>query len=155
MLALTFQIGADRVAIDVRRVRRVVPRVRLSPAPAGARGLAGVFVYRGQVVPVVDLYRLAGAGDCPPHLSSRIILVPYPADTESLVGLLATQVAEIRELPAHTTDVTGSAHGLGPPMADGAAVLRILDPDRLLASIDLDPALLELPTLDGPGGTGS
>lgn len=149
MLALTFQIGADRVAIDVRRIRRVVPRVRLMPAPAGARGLAGVFVYRGRVVPVVDLYRLAGAGDCPPHLSSRIILVPYPSGSESLVGLLATQVAEIRELPAPPADSTEPSHGLGPPMADGATVLRMLDADRLLASLDLDPSVFAI-----PGGTG-
>src|SRR5258707_289829 len=110
MLALTFQIGADRVAIDVRRVRRVVPRVRLAPAPAGARGLAGSFVYRGRVVPVLDLHRLAGAGDCPSHLSSRIILVPYPAGSESLVGLLAAQVADIREL-AEPPDSTEFVHG--------------------------------------------
>ena len=32
MLALTFQVGPDRVAVDVRRVREVVPRVRLTPA---------------------------------------------------------------------------------------------------------------------------
>ena len=148
MLALTFQIGADRVAIDVRRVRRVVPRVRLSPPPPAAGGLAGVFVYRGQVVPVVDFYRLAGFGECPAHLSSRIILVPYPADTDRLVGLLATQVAEIRELPDPPAD-TESVRGLGPPVADGTAVLRILDADRLLAALDLDPAVFAR-----PGGTG-
>jgi chemotaxis-related protein WspB len=150
MLALTFQIGTDRVAIDVRRVRRVVPRVTLSPAPGGAGGLAGVFVYRGQVVPVVDLYRLAGAGVCPPLLSSRIILVPFPAGTERLVGLLATQVADIRDIPAPPADNPGPAKsGLGSPQADGASVLRVLDPDRLLALLNLDPALLAV-----PGGTG-
>ena len=148
MLALTFQIGADRVAIDVRRVRRVVPRMRLSP-PASASGLAGVFVYRGQVVPVVDFYRLAGIGECPAHLSSRIILVPYPADTNRLIGLLATQVAEIRELPDAPVDCTESTRGLGPPLADGTSVLRILDADRLLAALDLDPAIFARP--GGPG----
>ena len=52
-----------------------------------------MFVYRGRVVPVVDLHALAGVGECPPHLSSRIILFPFPLDVpESLVGLLATQV---------------------------------------------------------------
>ncbi|HEY3787846.1 MAG TPA: chemotaxis protein CheW, partial [Urbifossiella sp.] len=127
MLALTFQIGADRLAIDVRRIRRVVPRLRLSPAPAASTALAGAFVYRGHVVPVVDLYRLAGAGECPPHLSSRIILVPFPRDSESLVGLLATQVAEIRELPVLPAADSSQSAVLGPPMADGAAVLRLLD----------------------------
>jgi len=149
MLALTFQVGADRVAIDVRRVRRVVPRVQLLPAPAGARGLAGVFVYRGRVVPVVDLHRLAGDGDCPPHLSSRIILVPFPSGSERLVGLLAAQVADIRELAVPPADSTGPFCGLSSPMADGVAVLRVLDADRLLASLDLDPEVFVI-----PGGTG-
>jgi chemotaxis-related protein WspB len=136
MLALMFQVGADRVAVDVRRVREVVPRVRLIPASRAPDWLSGVFVYRGRVVPVVDLHRLAGFGECPPHLSSRIILVPYPSGTDQLVGLLATQVAEIRELslgPASTTAKTG----YGPPQADGNGTLRLLDPDRLLAQVDL------------------
>lgn len=145
MLALTFQIGSVRVALDVRRIRRVVPRVQLLTAPPGSRGLVGMFVYRGQVVPVVDLSRLAGSGDCPPHLSSRIILVPYPADSERLVGLLAAQVAEIRELAIAPADNTESGNGLGPPMVDGTAVLRYLDSDRLIASLDLDPAVFAPP----------
>ena len=149
MLALTFQIGSVRVALDVRRIRRVVPRVQLLPAPAGTRGLVGLFVYRGQVVPVLDLYRLAGAGDCPPHLSSRIVLVPYPSGSDRLVGLLATQVAEIRELLASPAENLESENGLGPPMVDGTGVLRVLDPDRLIASIDLDPAVFAR-----PGGAG-
>jgi hypothetical protein len=39
---------------------------------------------------------------------------------------------------------------LGPPMADGAAVLRLLDVDCLLASLDLSLAVFSL-----PAGTGS
>src|SRR5438067_45018 len=136
MLALTFQVGPDRVAIDVRRVREVVPRVRLSPAFGSPAWVAGVFVYRGQVVPVVDLHRLMGAGECPPHLSSRIILVPFPAGSESLVGLLATQVADIRELPpplAASEPLVATA-GLGPAIADGTGIIRLLDPAALLAA---------------------
>lgn len=139
MLALIFQVGRDKVAVDVRRVHEVVPRVRLSPVNGGPPWIAGVFVYRGRVVPVVDLHRLTGAGDCPPHLSSRIILFPYPADVpESLVGLLATQVAEIREVrPALVQPLPGEAGrpGLGPAMPDAAGILRLLDADWLLSQV--------------------
>ena len=135
MLALTFQVGADRVAVDVRRVREVVPRVRVTPATGGPAWLAGVFVYRGRVVPVVDLHRLAGAGECPPHLSSRVILVPRPGAPDELVGLLATQVADIRDLPAPTARPAGGPL-LGPPVADGTGIIRLLDPDELLAALD-------------------
>lgn len=134
MLALTFQVGADRVAVDVRRVREVVPRVRLTPAHGAPPWVAGVFVYRGRVVPVVDLHRLTGVGDCPPHLSSRIILVPHPADPNALVGLLATQVADIRELP-DPPPAPPDAPALGPAVADGTGVLRLFDPDRFLPTL--------------------
>lgn len=138
MLALTFQVGRDKVAVDVRRVREVVPRVRLSAASGGPGWLAGVFVYRGRVVPVIDLHALTGAGACPPHLSSRIILLPWPADSpESLVGLLATQVAEIREIPPTVQPAAGDANrpGLGPVIPDGPGILHVLDADRLLARV--------------------
>jgi len=141
MLALTFQVGADRVAIDVRQVRRVVPLVQLSAAPAGIPSLAGFFVYRGQVVPVVDLFRLAGAGVCPTQLSSRIILVPYPRGTDGLVGLLAAQVADIRELPTPDSPFRTTTRGFGPPLADGAAVIRLLDANQLLDSLALETTL--------------
>jgi chemotaxis-related protein WspB len=139
MLALIFQVGRDKVAVDVRRVREVIPRVRLSTVNGGPSWIAGVFVYRGRVVPVVDLHRLTGAGECPPHLSSRIILFPYPLDApESLVGLLATQVAEIREvrqdLVQHLPGETGRP-SLGPALPDGAGILRLLDPDWLLEQV--------------------
>ncbi|HJZ56300.1 MAG TPA: chemotaxis protein CheW [Gemmataceae bacterium] len=139
MLALTFQVGPDRVAVDVRRVHEVVPRVRLTPATGGPAWVAGVFVYRGRVVPVIDLHRLTGAGECPPHLSSRIILIPHPTDPDALVGLLATQVADIRELPEPPARGEPGAPTLGPAIADGTDVLRLLDPDRFLPA--LGPAL--------------
>ena len=147
MLALTFQVGADRVAVDVRRVREVVPWVRVTPASGGPVWLAGVFVYRGRVVPVVDLHRLTGTGECPPHLSSRVILVPRADSPDELVGLLATQVADVRDLPAPPARTAGGPL-LGPPVADGAGIIRLLDPDQLLAAID---SLLGTPTRPGTG----
>lgn len=139
MLALTFQVGPDRVAVDVTRIREVVPRVRLSPVNGAPSWIAGVFVYRGGVVPVVDLHRLTGVGECPLHLSSRIILLPYPRNApESLVGLLATQVADIREIQTELVQSIAAqpgGAGLGPALPDGAGILRILHPDSLLGRI--------------------
>jgi len=139
MLALMFQVGRDTVAVDVRRVREVVPRVQLSAVNGGPAWMAGVFVYRGQVVPVVDLHKLTGAGECPPHLSSRIILLPWPVDSkESLVGLLATQVAEIREIAVGNVQPipgTPGQPGLGPALPDGHGIIRVLNPDWLLSQI--------------------
>jgi chemotaxis-related protein WspB len=134
MLVLTFQVGREAFALDIRRVREVVPRVRLRPVSGAPDWLAGLFVYRGQAVPVLDLHRLAGAGECPAHLSSRIILVPHAcADgEEGLLGLLATQVADVREVSPGARPPIGLAGAdLGAVLADGTGLLRLLDPDRL------------------------
>jgi chemotaxis-related protein WspB len=135
MLALTFQIGGDRLALDIRRVCEVVPRVRLERVAGSPDWLAGLFVYRGRVVPVVDLHRLLGAGECPPHLSSRIILVPLGGDGP-LVGLLAAQVADIREIQPGSPALPGfQAPGqpdLGPTLVDETGMFHLVDLDRLL-----------------------
>jgi chemotaxis-related protein WspB len=153
MLGLVFQVGSDRVAVDVRRVREVVPRVRLSAARGGPPWLAGAFVYHGRVVPVVDLHALVGAGECPPHLSSRIILLPHPGDPDALVGVLATQVADLREIDAAAARPLPSAAArpvLGPALADGEGVIRLLDPDAVLARVAAD-----VPAGDSGAGDGS
>jgi chemotaxis-related protein WspB len=128
MLVLTFQVGREPLALDIRRVR-------LRPVSGAPDWLAGVFVYRGQAVPVIDLHRLVGGPECPSHLSSRIILVPHDGPGEGrLLGLLATQVADIREVHpggALSSPAEGRV-GLGPVVVDGPRVLRLLDPDRLL-----------------------
>jgi chemotaxis-related protein WspB len=136
MLALLFQVGPERVAVDVHRVREVVPRVRLSSLPGGPPWLAGQFVYRGRVVPVIDLHAVAGSDPCPPHLSSRIMLFEWPPAASTLVGLLATQVAEIREVTV--TDPgpdRADSPALGWAVPDGAGLLRVLDPDRLFEKL--------------------
>ncbi len=136
MLALTFQIGNDRMALDIRRVVEVVPRVRLQRPALSPPWLAGLFVCRGRVVPVVDLYQLSGLGECPPHLSSRIILIETRGASGRWIGLLAAQVAEVRELnipaaPSMNYAIPGQAD-LGPVAAEGGTLIRLLNPDRLL-----------------------
>jgi chemotaxis-related protein WspB len=136
MLALIFQIGSDRLALDVRRVKQVIPRVRLQPLAGSPPWLAGAFVYRGRVVPVVDLHRLVGVGECPQHLSSRIILVPHPGDEVRLLGLLGAQVSDLHEVETGGQPLTRltapAGPDLGPVLADREGVLHLLDLDHLL-----------------------
>jgi chemotaxis-related protein WspB len=140
MLVLTFQTGSDRLALEVHRVREVVPRVRLQPVACSPPWLAGVFVYRGQVVPVIDLHRLLGAGESPAHLSTRIILVPLMfAGQERLVGLLAAHVADIREMPPPSRQparlVAPGQPDLGAVIADGGQIVHLVDLDRVLPDL--------------------
>jgi chemotaxis-related protein WspB len=138
MLVLTFHIGDDRLALDIRSVREVVPRVRLDRPAGSPDWLAGLFVYRGRVVPVIDLHRLLGAGDCPPHLASRIILVPLgrPDGGETLLGLLAARVADLREVQPGQRTFPGlgvpGRPGLGATFVEDGRIVHLLDLDHLL-----------------------
>lgn len=138
MLVLTFQVGSESVGLDIRRVHAVVPRVDVKPLSGSPSWLAGTFVYRSDIVPVIDLFQLTGAGECPANLSSRIILV-RPAKESGLpptLGLLAANVADIREFdPQQSSPITSLANeavNLGPAFVDGANVMRMLDPDHML-----------------------
>jgi chemotaxis-related protein WspB len=81
MLLLTFRAAESLYAVDVARVVEVVPRVDLRRLPHAPAFIAGVFDYRGTVVPVIDLAVLLGSEPCRHRLSTRIILVNgRPAD---------------------------------------------------------------------------
>ncbi len=140
MLVLTFQVSNEAMAVDIRRVREVVPRVQLQIVRGAPDWMAGVFIYRGIVIPTIDLYRLAGAGECPLHLSSRIILVTQPAlnGREQIFGLLAAQVADIRTIAIESSPVPeapmAGPSNFGPVISHENGVLRLLDPDRLLSA---------------------
>jgi chemotaxis-related protein WspB len=140
MLVVTFQVGSERLALDVRRVHEIVPCVRLQAVACGPPWLAGVFIYRGQIVPVIDLHHLLRMGDCPVHLSTRILLVPHRGDgQERLVGLLAAEVADVREIPPPSPTASGlEAPGrlsLGPVFVDGKEIIHLVELERLLPGL--------------------
>jgi|YNPBryunderm2012_1023409.scaffolds.fasta_scaffold09827_2 chemotaxis-related protein WspB len=149
MLVLTFQIGPETVGLDIQYVREVIPRVRLQPLIHAPSWLSGVFFYRGRVIPVVDVNCLAGYDTTPEHLSSRIILVSNrdTCQNDSLWGLLAAQVAELREV-AVREERLGARASFSPARNDpdqidfgtlatcNQGLLRVLDPNHLLSEND-------------------
>lgn len=153
MIALVFQIGSERFALDVCRIREVVPRVPLQALSGVPPNIAGAFIYRGQVVPVLDLHRLVGAGACPLHLSSRIILIQQPGNPGRLLGLLASQVADLQELhPEGQTLIRlheDDHLDFGPLLAERSGVLRLLDLDRFVPKVVGDH-LLSLSQRESP-----
>jgi chemotaxis-related protein WspB len=96
MLFLLFQIGKERYCLDVSRVVEVVPMVRFESIPHAPPYVAGLFNYRGAVVPVIDLAALLRDEPCRPLLSTRIILVDYAGSHRErhTLGLLAERVTE-------------------------------------------------------------
>jgi chemotaxis-related protein WspB len=71
VLMLLLHIGKDVYAVDCDRVVEVVPLVVLKEIPHAPPHVAGVFDYRGRIVPVVDLCVILARRRCAARLSSR------------------------------------------------------------------------------------
>jgi len=88
MLYLLFQIGHDRYALEASHAVEVIPLLALKKIPQAPRGVAGIFNYRGQPVPALDLCELTFGHPATERLSTRIIVVRYSREpgVESRVG---------------------------------------------------------------------
>ncbi|NJO93923.1 MAG: chemotaxis protein CheW [Hydrococcus sp. RM1_1_31] len=75
MLFLLLNINDRRYALESQQVLEVLPLVLLEPLPHTPKYIAGIFNYRGQTVPVIDLCQFMWGRPCSEHLSTRIILI--------------------------------------------------------------------------------
>ncbi len=96
MLLLRFQLGDNRYALDAQQLIEVVPLVQMEPIPKAPPFVTGLFNYRGELIPVIDLARLVTDLNARQRMTTRILLVNYPLEDggSHLLGLLAEQVTE-------------------------------------------------------------
>lgn len=140
MLFLLFQLGNDHYALEAGKVAEVLPLVSLKQIPQAPPAVAGVFDFRGEPVPVVDLSQMALGRPARCRLSTRIILAHYPDGNGEprLLGLIAERVTEtIRRDPLDfiTSGVDlDAAPYLGPVATDARGLIQRVDVDQLLTS---------------------
>jgi chemotaxis-related protein WspB len=72
---LLFRIGSERYALRATEVAEVLPRLPLKPIAQAPHWVAGVFAYRGAVVPVIDLSALTFGQPAEARTSTRLVLV--------------------------------------------------------------------------------
>ncbi|BAY36909.1 CheW protein [Nostoc sp. NIES-2111] len=142
MLILPLYINNQRYALASQQVIEVLPLVTLTTLPHTPEYFAGVFNYRGRVVPVLDLCQLMHGKHCSQNLSSRIILVNYGGDvaTSSVVGLMAERVVET----LHKSDLKlvdanvqiGAAPYLGKMILDEQGMIQCLQIEHLLSECE-------------------
>ena len=138
MLFLLFQVGPDRFALEASRIVEVVPLVHLRRIPHAPRGVAGLFRYRGQVVPAVDLTELLLNRPAAERLSTRIIIVTHPDDhgNPRLLGLVAEQVTDLlRKEASEFPDKAAKPGPVSRPsvIADEHGVIQWIHEGRLLS----------------------
>lgn len=139
MTFVVFQIGADRYALEIGRIAEVLPRVKMKAIPQAAKGIAGVFNYHGQPIPVVDLTALSLGRPASNSLSTRLLVV-HCSGTDGaprLLGLLAEQATttaqfEPQDFQEAGVTTTGTPY-LGPVASDARGIVQWVEIEKLLS----------------------
>lgn len=135
MLMLLFYAGNDLYAIESTRVVEVIPRVALRKVQHVPDYVAGLFNYRGAILPVIDLCHLIQGNPSHSYLSTRIMIVSHPAVDGKLqyLGLMAERVTETLDRPS--SDIRDSnIHVDEAPYFSGT----IIDDKRIIQCVQLD-----------------
>ncbi len=157
MLFLLFQLGHDRYALEASRVVEILPFVELKRIPRAPAGVAGIFNYRGQPVPVVDLCELTLGRPASERLSTRILVVNYPdaAGQNHLLGLVAENATEMVHKQESDFVNPGvkmdSAPFLGRVILDDEGVIQRIHDQRLLSENVRDLLFAQTPQLSHEG----
>jgi len=96
-LFLVFCIGNERYALQAIDVVEVLPRLPLKPIARMPSWVAGIFAWRGVVVPVIDLCALTFGQDAEARTSTRLVLVhyrPQGQETGQVLGLILEQATD-------------------------------------------------------------
>ena len=139
MLALVLHAGGDAYGLDIRQVIEVVPAIALRRVPHAPDYVAGLFSYRGHVVPVIDLCRLTSDRSCEKRLSTRIVLVAAGEESAGRprpLGLIAERVTEFVPVPETKMHPIGldleSAPYLGKVVSDAETMIQFLRVEEIL-----------------------
>jgi chemotaxis-related protein WspB len=145
MLMLLFQINDQRYAIASQQIVEVIPLVNLTKMTHTPDYFAGVFNYRGRIIPVIDLCQLISNQSCEEHLSTRIILVNYwgmddtGKSTPHIMGLMAQRVIETLQTSAiDLVDVDiqiDKPPYLGKMILDDQGMIQCLHVEYLLSEV--------------------
>ncbi len=134
---LTFLLGTEVFAMDIRTVREIIQVGAMTTVPLMPAFVRGVINLRGAVVPVIDLH--ARFGRRPATLGKKSCIVIFDAlrDGERVeLGLLVDAVSEVFDIAADAIEAPpdfGTAvrrdfiRGIGKL---GTRFVVVLDPDR-------------------------
>ena len=138
-LFLLFRIGKERYALRATEVAEVLPRLPLKPIAQSPKWVAGVFAYRGAVVPAIDLSALTFGHPAQERTSTRLVLVHFRPDElqpPRWLGLILEQATDT--LRCHPDDFqpygldNRQAPYLGPVREDAQGLVQWVRVNDLL-----------------------
>jgi purine-binding chemotaxis protein CheW len=92
----TFRVGGEDYAIDIMRVREIIPPLPVTPVPRAPSFVEGVIRLRGDVIPVLDVRRRLGLAIGPPTRKTKILIVNVAGRR---LGLVVDEVTEVVRIP--------------------------------------------------------
>ncbi|WLG96880.1 chemotaxis protein CheW [Pseudomonas sp. FP198] len=156
-LFLVFCIGNERYALQAIDVVEVLPRLPLKPIARTPSWVAGVFAWRGRVVPVLDLCALTFGQAAEARTSTRLVLVNYRPQAQQaahVLGLILEQATDtLRCDPADFKPYgldNPQAPYLGPVREDAQGMLQWVRVNDLLDE-SVRAVLFPTPPLDLDG----
>lgn len=141
MLMLVFYVDKNMYAIESSRVVEVIPRLTYREVHHVPDYVAGVFNYRGSIVPVIDLCRLIRGTPSKDFLSTRVMMVSYPQPDGAVqyVGLMAERVIEtVTKSPTDFKDTgiqTNAAPYLGGIITDKKGMIQRIRLEQLFSDV--------------------
>jgi purine-binding chemotaxis protein CheW len=145
----TFRVGGEDCAVDIMRVREIIPPLPLTPVPRAPPFVEGVLRLRGEVIPVVDVRRRLGLEVTPATRRSRYVIVNVARRRLGLVVDEVCEVVRIRRDELRPAPALAGARGprffLGVCGGEAAPAARRGGAGRLRLLLDvkalLDPAV--------------
>jgi purine-binding chemotaxis protein CheW len=94
---LTFYIADEVFALEVLKIKEIIPYNDITPIPLMKDYIEGVMNIRGNVVPIIDLSKRVelDKNSATEKLSIIIISLDYGGDTLDDVGIIVTQVDKV------------------------------------------------------------
>lgn len=139
MKLVVFQLGVDLFGADVLSVDRVLRYSPPNSVPDVPRWVEGVFEYRGEVVPVIDLRRRIELAEPTITPETRTIVLNT---SNGRVGAIVDAVHEVAVVPAEAMSPPPALFkGVATDVMRGVAKVRdqlvvVLDVDRLMWNAD-------------------
>jgi purine-binding chemotaxis protein CheW len=132
----SFSLGDTLFALDIMRIKEIIPYRRLSSLASPSRYVDGVITLRGAVIPVMNMRKCFGLPPAEDEMSSKLILIRL---ARQVLALAVDEVHEVITVPAAQLKPPPETDGVGRECILGLclavdSVFMILDIDALPGS---------------------
>lgn len=139
---VTFRIGQDLFAADVRAVERVLRYQQLTPIPNVPGWVSGLLEYQKRVVPVIDMRIRFGAPPDAPTNETRVLIFNVGGASNSWVAGVVDGVLDVTPVDrSQVSPAPALFRGLAAQYIQGIVrregrLVILLDADRFLTATD-------------------